>query len=119
MPKNARMPPQILVVGECLGRLGRLAEAARVVANDPVALGEERELLVPLAAVEQVAVQHHQRVASASHLEIKLRAVDLREAAFGCEWFRSYWLLLYSLCRSLDPPVARSIALAIKVADSS
>ena len=68
----------VRVAVRSLGRRGS-PEAAQVVAEDAVALGEGDELVVPHARVEREAVDEDQRVARAGDRRSYIRRVDLDE----------------------------------------
>src|SRR5215470_6748161 len=67
---------------ERLRRLVGAAEASGVVADDAELTSKLGELTVPLAAVDQVAVRHHQRGPDAGDLIPEPRAVHVG-GAFG------------------------------------
>ena len=80
--QDAEQRTEILVEGERLCRLVRTAEAAGIVADDAELPSKLGELSVPLAAVDQVAVHHHQGGSDAGDLIPEPGAVHLGNA-FG------------------------------------
>ena len=96
--------------GKRLSGLVRAPEAARVVADHPEVTGEVGELVVPLAAVDQVAVQHHQLGPGARDLIPEARPIYLEEPIAHIEsiYHRRSLSQVLAITRPVTPRTIRS-----------
>ncbi len=80
------------------GHIRRLTVAARIKAHHPIFLCEHGKLIIPLATIEQMAMQHDQRMPFARRFVPQAHAVHVDEA---CLRFK-HDILLYSATESTD-----------------
>src|SRR5215212_7437944 len=75
--QKVQQTAQVLVMGERSLHHRRPPEAPHVVADDPKAVGEGRELALPHPAVRDPRVYEDERLPFSRDLVVNLRAVDL------------------------------------------